>query len=97
MNEAAMQSTLAGAWYSDNPARLKRELDACLQTARPEARDNLFAVILPHAGYAYSGPCAAWGAKAIAGVPGLRRVVVLGFTHRLQMPGAASVPSREQV
>jgi len=97
MNEAAMQSTLAGAWYSDNPARLKRELDACLQTARPEARDNLFAVILPHAGYAYSGPCAAWGAKAIAGVPGLRRVVVLGFSHRLHLPGTASVPSREQV
>jgi len=52
-------------------------------------------VIAPHAGYAYSGPCAAAAVKLIAQRPDLRRVVVLGFSHRVPMPNQISVPSRE--
>ena len=95
MKKVYMDSTLAGAWYSADSARLKAELDGYLQVAEVEADPSLFAVIVPHAGYAYSGPTAAFGAKAIADRADLRRVVVLGFAHRVHMPGQISLPAHE--
>jgi AmmeMemoRadiSam system protein B/AmmeMemoRadiSam system protein A len=95
MKKSYMESTLAGAWYDANPSRLKAELDGYLRNAHGEAGPSLFAVIMPHAGYTYSGSSAAFGAKAIAGCPDVRRVVVLGFAHRVHLPGQISLPSRE--
>lgn len=95
VNKSYMESTLAGAWYDANPARLKAELEGYLRDAKVEADPSLFAVIVPHAGYAYSGPCAAVGAKAVAARTDLNRIVVLGFSHRVAMPGRISVPSSE--
>ncbi len=95
MGNLYMDSTLAGSWYNANPSRLKAELDGYLQEADVEADPALFAVILPHAGYTYSGPCAAAGAKAIAARADVYRVVVLGFSHRVAMPGHISLPSHE--
>ena len=95
MSKNCMESTLAGAWYDANPNRLKAELEGYLRKAAPEADPSIFAVVVPHAGYAYSGPCAAVGIKALAAREDLRRVVVLGFSHRVQLPNRASVPGRE--
>jgi len=97
MKKIVMESTLAGSWYEANPTRLRAELDGYLRQANPEPTPGLFAVILPHAGYAYSGPCAAVGAKALAAIPDLRRVIVLGFSHRIHMPNQISLPSTETV
>ena len=94
MSKNYMDSTLAGAWYDAHPARLKAELDGYLQAAPVATNPAIFAVIVPHAGYAYSGPCAAFGAKALAARPDLRRVVVLGFSHRVRMPNQISLPAR---
>lgn len=52
----------AGSWYTDNPSSLDNELTKYLSKAEgklPEGT-HLKAIIGPHAGYAYSGPCAAW-------------------------------------
>ncbi|NCA81924.1 MAG: AmmeMemoRadiSam system protein B [Opitutae bacterium] len=95
MSKTYMESTLAGAWYDANPSRLKAELEGYLRNAKAEADPALFAVVVPHAGYAYSGPCAAVGAKALAACPELRRVVVLGFSHRVRMANQISLPARE--
>jgi MEMO1 family protein len=95
MKMICMESTLAGSWYDANPARLRTELDGYLQNAKTATDRSIFAVILPHAGYTYSGPCAAVGAKALAARPDLQRVVVLGFSHHVRMPGQISVPARE--
>ena len=95
MNKTCMESTLAGAWYDADPSRLKAELKGYLQQAQVEPDPSVFAVIVPHAGYAYSGPCAAVGMKAIAAREDLRRVVVLGFSHRVSMPDRISLPERE--
>lgn len=95
MNKTCVEATLAGAWYDANPARLQAELEGYLRDAKVEPDPAVFAVIVPHAGYAYSGPCAAVGAKAIAARTNLNRVVVLGFSHRVGMPGRASLPARE--
>ena len=90
-----MESTLAGSWYDADPGRLKRKLDEYLRQADVEANPSIFAVVVPHAGYDYSGSCAAFGAKALAANPRLHRVVVLGFTHRIHLPNVASVPMCE--
>lgn len=95
MDKICMESTLAGAWYEADPERLRAELDGYLREARTEADPALFAVIVPHAGYAYSGPCAAAGMKALAARKNLRRVVVIGFSHRVGMPNRISVPGKE--
>lgn len=95
MNKLYLESTLAGAWYDDNPARLKRELEGYLAAAEVAADPSIFAVVVPHAGYAYSGPCAAVGIKALAARPQFKRVIALGFSHRVHLPNRISVPARE--
>lgn len=95
MSKTYLESTLAGAWYNANSGHLKAELEGYLNRAAVNPDPDLFAVIVPHAGYAYSGACAAAGMKALAALPGLRRVVVLGFSHRVHLPNQASVPARE--
>ena len=95
MSKTCMESTLAGAWYDANPSRLKAELEGYLAAAKVAADPAIFAVIVPHAGYAYSGPCAAVGIQALAARPSLERVVVIGFSHRVSLPNRITLPSRE--
>ena len=95
MKTTCMESTLAGSWYDADPARLRTELEGYLAAAKGDADPSLFAVVVPHAGYAYSGPCAAAGLKALAARPDLARVVVIGFSHRVPLPNRASLPARE--
>ena len=94
MKAVYMESTLAGAWYSGDGRRLREELEGYLRRAGTTDKPP-FAAVMPHAGYAYSGACAAHGAKALAEAGAVRRVVVVGFSHRIHLPNAASVPSRE--
>lgn len=95
MKKTCMESTLAGSWYDADPARLRAELEGYLRDAKVAADPSIFAVVVPHAGYAYSGPCAAVGLKALAARKDLSRVVVIGFSHRVRLPNQASLPSRE--
>jgi len=95
MKKKCMESTLAGSWYDADPSHLRAELKGYLRQAGEPSVPSPFAVVLPHAGYTYSGPCAAVGAKALSVIPDLRRVIVLGFSHRIQMPNQISLPSTE--
>ena len=49
-------------------------------------------MIQPHAGYAYSGPTAAYGAKAVMGGR-YSRVIILGPAHRVYMENRICIPS----
>ena len=86
---------VAGYFYPAEPARLREQVEAMLEQARADLAgtgdgrggtdpSGLEALIVPHAGYVYSGPTAA-RAWALAGsLRGrLRRVVMLGPTHRV--------------
>ena len=95
MKTTCMESTLAGSWYDADPDRLRAELEGYLRNANVDADPSIFAVVVPHAGYAYSGPCAAVGLKALAARQDLARVVVIGFSHRVRLPNQASLPARE--
>ncbi|MBN2133739.1 MAG: AmmeMemoRadiSam system protein B [Sedimentisphaerales bacterium] len=84
------RSPLAGPWYSAEPNALRAEIAGYFEKAPVEPRADIAALVLPHAGYAYSGSTAAHGVKSLGRA--FKRVVVIGPTHRLPMEEVLSVP-----
>lgn len=75
-------SALAGAWYPADPAELAAQVDGFLSAARGSApAGTIRALIVPHAGYAFSGPTAGAGYALVKGRT-YRRVLVLAPAHR---------------
>ncbi len=89
--KAVFDSPLAGRWYPASPPVLTEMLDEQLAAAEQRPLDGVCALILPHAGYQYSGPVAAYGLKAVR-ARRYARIVILGPSHRVPMRGYASVP-----
>lgn len=84
-------SPLAGTWYPADKQELVDEIDGYLAKASGEQLKDVCAVILPHAGYRWSGPTAAYALHQLQG-RSFKRVVVVGPSHRLPMENIASVP-----
>lgn len=88
---------VAGLFYPAEPDALRSKLGALLTDARPDAaelaRGRPKALIVPHAGYAYSGAIAATAyallARTLAAGPPITRVVLLGPAHRVWCRGLA--------
>jgi AmmeMemoRadiSam system protein B/AmmeMemoRadiSam system protein A len=87
-----LESSLAGRWYTNDPAQLATELQGFLDRVQPEPLGPVRALILPHAGYRWSGQVAAHGVKQVVGHT-FHRVVVLGPSHRSSMENVVSVPA----
>jgi len=82
--ENVRPAAVAGSWYPGEAAPLAAYVDRLLKAApSPSARKAPppRALILPHAGYRYSGAVAAAGVKLVQGRK-YRRVVILGPAHR---------------
>lgn len=82
----------AGQFYDADGTRLGRQIDGFLAAAvpaRPAA--PIVALIVPHAGYIYSGKTAALGYKLVQGSD-FETVVILGPTHRVDFRGASIWP-----
>jgi AmmeMemoRadiSam system protein B len=85
---------VAGLFYPDDPKLLHRELQRFLHEA-PGGGELPKAIIVPHAGYVYSGPVAASAYARLTPARGrIERVVLLGPSHRVAFRGL-SVPSCE--
>jgi AmmeMemoRadiSam system protein B/AmmeMemoRadiSam system protein A len=84
-------AAVAGMFYPDNPIALKQTLVDLLARARTSALSGApKALIVPHAGYIYSGPVAASAYAGLSTQRGrIRRVVLLGPTHRVYVRGLA--------
>ncbi|KAK7064187.1 MEMO1 family [Favolaschia claudopus] len=79
----------AGDWYSNNRAQLETQLTDWLAKVDPQNPvEGCKAIIAPHAGYAYSGPAAAWAYKSID-TTGIKRVFLLGPSHHIYINGCA--------
>ena len=91
-------AAVAGMFYPGSSAALAESVRACLAdgATRPLPGGTLpKAVIVPHAGYVYSGPIAgAAYARLAAGRRTIRRVVLLGPTHRVPVRGLALPTAR---
>ncbi|MEM7239136.1 MAG: AmmeMemoRadiSam system protein B, partial [Pseudomonadota bacterium] len=78
---------VAGRFYPED-ARLLRQTVEALMAPFPDAgTDPPKAIILPHAGYKFSGAVAAAGAARLG--PGITRVVILGPAHHHRFRGVA--------
>ncbi|KAF2456830.1 MEMO1 family [Lineolata rhizophorae] len=89
-------ATHAGSWYSASKSELSPQLDRWLDQVPAETQcigadsskedavalpaQGARAIIAPHAGYAYSGPAAAWAYKALD-LSNAKRVFLLGPSH----------------
>lgn len=77
----------AGAFYPADPAVLASTLDALLDGVSVGTAPAPKAIVVPHAGYRFSGPVAA---RAYALVPaGVRRVALFGPAHFVRLSGSA--------
>ena len=90
---AVRPAAVAGAFYPGNATQLAQQVDAllCLPTSsRPSAVTRPKALIVPHAGYVYSGPIAATAYAVVAAMkPKPTKVVLLGPSHHVGFTGLA--------
>ncbi len=70
------EPAVAGQFYPANPASLRRAIESFLQ--KPDALLEAHAVVVPHAGYVYSGAVAGAVYSSVK-LPG--RLIVLGPNH----------------
>lgn len=86
-------AAVAGLFYPGQADRLAREVRALLDAADWHSGPVPKAMIVPHAGYVYSGPVAAEAYRLLAPAhERIHRVVLFGPAHRLYLDGMA-VPS----
>jgi MEMO1 family protein len=86
---------VAGLFYPEDPRELRDAVSAYLRRASGAAADVTppKALIVPHAGYIYSGSIAAAAYARVAGLrAAIRRIVLIGPSHRVYLQGMA-VPS----
>ncbi len=91
-------AAVAGLFYPARRDALRAVLDKLLQDAAPPgetAPEKLRALIVPHAGYIYSGPVAASAYALLRGAArGIQRVILLGPAHWYPHQGLALAPAR---
>jgi len=90
--ENIKEPNVSGSFYPSDRAQLSSMIDGFLDSAHPEAiDDDVFVLILPHAGYGFSGETAAYGYKLIKGKP-YKTVVILGTSHQHSFNGVSVYP-----
>lgn len=88
---AVFDSPLAGTWYPGSADELRGMIRTYLDRTdvkAPEGTPPPGVLIVPHAGYIYSGPVAAYAYKSVQGVR-YDRVVVIGPSHTARFSGVA--------
>jgi AmmeMemoRadiSam system protein B/AmmeMemoRadiSam system protein A len=86
VSAAPRPPAVAGSFYTDDPKLLRFVVEQALK-ASPAER-NARALVVPHAGYAFSGEVAGT-AFATLDTEGLRRVILLGPSHHKAFLGGA--------
>ncbi|MDD2737431.1 MAG: AmmeMemoRadiSam system protein B [Methylomonas lenta] len=80
---------VSGSFYPANPVTLQHMLSDFLEQADSHTRPPK-AIIVPHAGYIYSGPIAASAYARLKSVrDSISRVVLIGPSHRVAFQGLA--------
>ncbi len=78
-----------GPWYPADAAGLRRMLDGFFAPLPPPEKGiRVRGIVAPHAGYAYSGRCAAKAYASLSPDQGIRRVILMGSSHHSGFQGA---------
>jgi MEMO1 family protein len=88
--QGVREAVWAGQFYDADPARLAAAIDGFLKDlpAAPAVRGNIRALIVPHAGYVYSGRTAAYAYRLVRGKP-YETVIIIGPSHRYGFTGCS--------
>ena len=83
-------ATQAGRFYEGNSQRLSQEVDSFLTLhAKDKQYENMAAIIVPHAGYYFSGNVAAAAYMSIPKDKQYKRIFLLGPSHHEWLDGAS--------
>jgi MEMO1 family protein len=93
-NHKIREAQFAGQFYPGNKAELTNQLHNFFEEAKNLVPDlgnkqHLQAIIVPHAGYVFSGQVAATGYHQIPEHANYKRIFVLASSHRYSFNGAA--------
>lgn len=91
---AIRRPAVAGTFYPGHTVRLRQEVDRLLEDAGIAALPPVRGLIVPHAGYRYSGPIAASGFQQLRDrkTSCLPTVYLLGPAHYVPVDGIALAP-----
>ena len=80
---------VAGSFYPANPADLKHMLEGFFSQKSPGPTGDPLALVVPHAGYVFSGEVAAAGFQKIDRDKNYTHIFIIGPAHRTWFNGAA--------
>lgn len=78
---------VAGQFYDSDPVKLKKSVNSYLK-AVSVPKEKIFGVLVPHAGYAYSGPTAGAAFSHLKGLD-FDTIVIVSTGHTAHIKGAA--------
>jgi len=79
---------VAGQFYPDDKEELNKEIEGSFKSGfgpgllSKKRENDLIGIIAPHAGYVFSGQCAAWAYKEIAEAKLPDIYIILGLSHQ---------------
>ena len=79
----------AGKFYSGNPSVLKKDLGSLFDQAESRKLDNVRALIVPHAGYPYSGIVAASAYNQLDPLKDYEHIFIIASSHTAYYRGAS--------
>jgi len=82
------QAAFAGSFYPADKKSLIKQIDLFLKNAEKIKQKRLRILIVPHAGYDYSGQTAGWGFKQLEG-ESYSKIILLGSSHKNYFSQAA--------
>ncbi len=89
MEKDIRKSVIAGTWYPGNPRILRSDIEKFFHNVPVEkVEGKITGLIVPHAGYVYSGQVAAFAYKIIRGET-FDAVILLGPSHRTFFHGVS--------
>ncbi len=86
-SEEVRKPAVAGAFYSQDKSELIKSIDLYLDNAeKVDLKGRLLAIIVPHAGYVYSGQVAAYGFKELQGL-NFKKIIIISPSHYVGFNG----------
>ena len=86
-SEDIRKPAVAGAFYPADKAELTEQVDGFLANAKKtDINGRILAIIVPHAGYVYSGQIAAYSFKQLEGTD-FKKIIIISPSHYVNFDG----------